>query len=223
MRTRIVGVIMILLVVIALPAIIVLSRQQQTFQGSAHTPSPSVTASCQNSSVMLSSSYTMSDVPQNVTCQIKVMDSQNFLNDSFSYKFNQTPYSKDVDSHESTMSPGVVTFLTTCSDGFSKTNQAGYSWTKPCNGITPTGYKTPTPTPWWWKPTPTPWGWKPTPTPTKKITPTPTIKITGTVTPTLTPSVTPTITLTGNPTPTACVTPGQVTNVKVTCANCATK
>lgn len=60
-----------------------------------------------------------------------------------------------------------------------------------CSGATPTPTK------------------KPTPTPSKQVTPTPTVKLTPT--PTLPPGIT----------PTACITPGPVQNVKVTCANCS--
>lgn len=185
LRTKIIGVIMIMVVVIALPATVILSKQQQNFQQSAHILEPTVTAVCQGSMVILSSSFTISDIPSNVTCQIKVTDSQNYLTDNFPYKLNDSPHTKTVNTQQSTVTPGVVTFQTTCTSGFKKTNQLGYTMTKPCSS----------------------------PTPTRTITPS------EKATPTITRSVTPTIKIT----PTMCITPGQVTNVKVTCANCPNK
>lgn len=145
MNTQTLTVLGMLLVVVALPTFLYLSRTQQTFQQSAHTPSPSATAVCQGTTVVVSSSYTIASVPTNVTCSVTATDSQQFLNDSFSMKQGSSPHTKSVDTKESTISPGVVTFKTKCTDGFSQTNQAGYSLKTPCVTPTPTPSLTPVP------------------------------------------------------------------------------
>ncbi len=134
----------LLLVVVALPGIVFLSRSQQTFQQSAHTPVPTATAVCQGSEVIVSSSYTIT-APTNVTCQVVASDSQQYLNDNFSIKNGDAPHTKSTNTHTATISPGVVIFNTTCSDNFKQTNQAGYSLTKPCASPTPKLSITPTP------------------------------------------------------------------------------
>lgn len=207
LRTKVIGVIMIMVVVTALPSIVILSRQQQNFQGSAHVPHPAVSAACQNDSVVLSSSFTISDVPSGATCQINVTDSQNYLNDTFSYKPNDPPHIKTITVNQSMVTPGVVSFQTTCTSGFKKTDQASYSLAKPC--------ASPTTTPTIAQ----------TITPTIPFTVTPTPSVAPTVTPTTEPTAIPTVTETPllTPKPTTCVTPAKVTNIKVTCSNCTNK
>ncbi|HSW88613.1 MAG TPA: hypothetical protein VLG12_05630 [Candidatus Saccharimonadales bacterium] len=141
----------LLLVVVALPGIVLLSRNQQTFQQSAHVPQPTATAVCQGSTVIVSSSYIITGVSTGVSCNITAVDSQQFLNDSFSTKLGDPAHTKTVDTHKNTISPGVITFQTTCADNFKKTDQAAYSLTTPC--VSPTTSPTITPKP---SATPTP-------------------------------------------------------------------
>ncbi len=176
MRVKIFGVLAVVLILIALPVTVLLSRQQQKYQQSAHTPQPSITTACQGAGVVLTATYTITNVPSGVTCQVAATDSQNYLNDSFSITNDKT-HTKTVNTNKATIQPGVVTYTTKCSDGFTKTNQVSYQQTKAC------------------------------------IIPTPSPK----------PTATPTPTLTMTPSPTACITPGQVTNVQVSCPDCVSK
>jgi len=85
MRTKVFGVLGIMIIAGALPVIIILSGRQQQYQQSAHVPSPSVTAVCQSTEVILTSTFNITNVPNNVTCQITATDSQTYLDDSFSF------------------------------------------------------------------------------------------------------------------------------------------
>lgn len=148
MRTKIFGVLALMLVIAGFPVVFILSRQQQQNQSSAHTPVPKVTAVCQNGDVILTATYTITSVPSGVSCNVTATDSENFLNDSFTAT-NDSTHTKTANTGESTIPAGVVSYQTTCQDGFKETDQASYKQTTPCISPTPklTITLTPSPTP----------------------------------------------------------------------------
>ena len=194
---------------VTIPITVFLVQQEQHLQQSAHVPQPGASAACQSSSVVISYTYTITNVPAGVTVNVVVTDSQNYVSDSFSWKNGDPTYSKSVDTHQSSILAGILTFKSNATDGFSKTNQVGYPATGPCAAPTPTN----TPVP----PTPTN-----TPIPTRAPTPTntPTPKPTATPTPkptaTLTPTNTPVPTATSVPTPTDTPVPGVTVTITPT-------
>lgn len=123
-----------------IPVVVLLSQQQQNYRQSAHTPQPSVSVSCNGGETILTSSYILTNIPQGVTAVVTATDSQQYLNDSFTFKNGDPPHTKTVNTHKSSITDGIVTFKTVASDGFQQTNDVVYHQNAPC---TPQ----PTPTP----------------------------------------------------------------------------
>ena len=138
------GIIIFVFLLVIIFVTIYFLQQEQVLQQSAHTPQPSVTATCSSTGIVLTSNYTIVNVPSRVICNVKATDSQGFLNDSFSFKNGDPIHTKSVTLHQTALDPGIVTFIATCSDKVTRTNQVGYKLSAAC-GATPSAVPTPTP------------------------------------------------------------------------------
>lgn len=134
-----------LILTVGVTTTLYLSQQPQTLEQSAHSIGPTVSAICQGSTVIVSYKAVISNVPQGVTANITVTDTQNYLNDSFKYKNGDPAHIKTVDTNKSSITPGTVTFKMVASDGFKSTVQKAYPATGPCASPTPNPSVTPKP------------------------------------------------------------------------------